>query len=109
MHGEDRLLSYGLWPEVKKLRKGAQPVMAAIAYYSDNKLSLRPGDLLVVDASDRVVKSGATSGALLLELVNAGVEVRSLPGLHAKVLAVGGHAIVATPRRAAKKVPPKKK
>lgn len=94
LRGEDRFLSDGLWPEVRKLCTSEAPVMGAIAYYSEDKLSLKKGDLLVVDASDRTIQSGATCGALLLSLVERGVDVRSEASLHAKVLAVGGYAVV---------------
>ena len=91
---KSRLLSDGLWPELRKLPRAGQPILAAIAYYSRDQLRLRRGDLLVVDASEKTVSSGSTNATLLLSLHRAGVAIHHLPGLHAKVIQIGNYSVV---------------
>ncbi len=89
-----RLLSKRLWSEVSPLAKKAARRRAAIAYCTDNKLGLKKGDVLIVDASDYCIKSGSTSAVLLADLYDGGVKLYSVPGLHAKVVSLGNAAII---------------
>ena len=72
-------------------------VVAAIAYISSNAhllLPLKPGDILVCDASPEAVSRGSTNPAALRTLLNAGVGVWNVPGLHAKVVVLPKRAFV---------------
>ena len=63
-----KLLSAGLWPELSKLAKTARTRRAAIAYATLDHLWLHSGDVLIVDASDNVIRSGGTCAKLLKKL-----------------------------------------
>jgi hypothetical protein len=90
-----QILSLSLWESIRKLANKASPRLAAVAYVSTSELvKFGKGDLLVVDASDAVIKSGATSAAALNFFVRRGAEVVSVAGLHAKVLALGNTAVI---------------
>ena len=72
-----------------------KPVLAAVAYVTDvDGLPLGKGDLLVCDATDATARAGSTSREALRDLIARGVEVLSLPKLHAKVVVAGQRAIV---------------
>jgi hypothetical protein len=65
----------------------------AVAYFGAGAaklLPLRSGSVLVVDASERAVKSGQTSPADLLALIKKGVRIHSIGNLHAKVFVFDG-------------------
>src|SRR6185369_13773316 len=69
----------------------------AVAYFAagaSKLLPLRKGSVLVVDMSERAVKSGQTDPKELIELLNKGVEVHSVENLHAKVFVLGDRAFV---------------
>lgn len=89
-----RVLSDGLWPEIKKLgRKKLK--FAAIAYVtSDRDLKFGRRDVLICDASDAAIQSGQTSAAVLRAAVRRGAAVYSSPGLHAKAMVLGRVAVV---------------
>lgn len=89
-----KLLSSRLWPQLRKLSRAGMPVLAAIGYYSKDQLALKRGDLLIVDACEHNIRSGSTSGPLLLQLFDRGVKLHHLEGLHAKVVVIGRHAVV---------------
>jgi hypothetical protein len=71
---------------------------AAIAYLgADAALLLhrwRKGDLVICDASKSTLQAGSTHPAALEALIERGVRVVSVDGLHAKVVVVGTHAAV---------------
>lgn len=90
----EQVLSDGLWDDLRKRAKKAKKKRAAIAYVTENHLSLGCGDILVVDASDGAIKSRATSAELLTTLDAEGVEIYSLPGLHAKVALLDDVAVI---------------
>lgn len=52
------LQSPKLWSQIAKLR-GNKPVIAAIAYANEDHLSLRAKDVLICDASDSRIATGA--------------------------------------------------
>jgi hypothetical protein len=85
-----------IWLEIGTLRgKNRQ---AAIAYLGDSAPYLlrmfRSGDTLICDASTERIRSGSTSKLALRELYDRGVNLYSLPNLHAKVLCIGNTAVV---------------
>jgi PLD-like domain len=90
----ERVLSDGLWEDLRKRARKAKKKRAAIAYFTENHLSLGRGDLLVVDASDGAIKSQATNAFLLEAMHAAGVSIYSLPGLHAKVALLDNVAVI---------------
>lgn len=90
-----RVVSEGLWTEIKKLTRKKGATAAAIAYVtSDKHVKFGSGDLLVCDASDAAIASAQTSVDVLRAAVRRGAKVFSSPGLHAKVLVAGRIAVV---------------
>lgn len=87
------LQSPKLWSQIAKLR-GNKPVIAAIAYANEDHLSLRSKDVLICDASDSRIATGATTYALLSELAKRKVELWHLEKLHAKVVRLHQHVVV---------------
>lgn len=84
-----------MWPRIQKLAGARVRKHAAIAYVtSDRHLRFGRGDVLVTDASDGAIAAGNTSASVLAAAHQRGARVFSFPGLHAKVLCVGRHAIV---------------
>lgn len=72
-------------------------VVAAVGYVGANghaHLPLKRGDLLICDASEPAVRSGATNPAGLRPFLAAGVEVWTHQGLHAKVIVLPRRAFV---------------
>ena len=89
------LLASDIWPTIKKLTRKARRVQAAIAYFTDvSNLTLRKGDLLIVDASESTIKSGGTDAHLLRRLGREGVRICGQPDLHAKVLVIDQKAVI---------------
>ena len=90
-----RVVSDGLWGEIKKLGSKAGPKFAAIAYVtSDAHVKFKKGDVLICDASDSAIGSGQTSAKTLRAACARGAQVYSSPGLHAKALVLGRVAVV---------------
>jgi hypothetical protein len=82
-----KLLSDGLWPEIRKVSRTAANTAAAISYFTTDKyLKLKGGDLLIVDASDGAIRGGITSAQTLRRLHKSGVRLFHYPNLHAKVV-----------------------
>lgn len=92
------LLSQDAWPALKQAaRASKRPADVAVAYFGKGAaslLKLPKGSRLVVDASERAVSSGQTSPADLLKLLKAGVDVYTVPNLHAKVYVFGRRAFI---------------
>jgi hypothetical protein len=89
------LLSDNLWPQLKRIAAKAAVKMAAVAYLTtDEFIAFHDGDLLIVDATDSAIATGETSAAVLARAVKHGAEVFSCPGLHAKVMVLGGTAVI---------------
>jgi hypothetical protein len=78
------------WKELSPiLEPYSRTVTSAIAYIGSQAaqhLPLNVGSSIVVDASDRMVRSGATDPRVLLAWVKSGVKVYSLANLHAKTI-----------------------
>ena len=81
--------SADVWPAIAKVLAPAGRKLAAVAFLGadapDLLASLRAGDLLVCDASPHALTAGATHPDALDALLTHGVDVRSLPHMHAKV------------------------
>jgi hypothetical protein len=93
-----RFVGRGFWGEVtKRVRSTPGACAVAVAYFSkgaSERLPLKKGSRLVVDASLQQVSSGQTCPHDLLKLVENGVDVFSMPQLHAKVFVIGNTAYV---------------
>ena len=80
------LAGKNVWAKLTPLLEGGENRLAAVAYVTRaDLLPLRRDDRLVVDAEPRTVATGGTDPAAIRDLLDAGVDVRSFPGLHAKV------------------------
>ena len=88
------VLTKDIWEIAKKLALDARTRKVAIAYVTEDRIGLRSGDILVCDASERMVRMGQTDAKLLRTLSKIGVIIHSVPALHAKVMLFGRHAIV---------------
>ena len=81
------LHSEKLWPRLIEISRESQFRRATIAYLSCNEdIQFQHGDLLIVNASDNAIQSGATSAFLLEKLLNDGVELYSNDTLHTKMM-----------------------
>lgn len=93
-----QLFSAEVWGELTRaVRASDEPCDVAVAYFGSGAAELLPlpeGSRLVVDASEAAVSAGQTSPWELLQLVQRGVQVFSMPGLHAKVFVLGSKAYV---------------
>lgn len=87
-----------IWKGITELVVNTKtPSLVAVAYFGiggAKMLPLRKGSKLVVDASSESVKTGRTNPYELIKLYKSGVEIFSLPRLHAKSFVIGGHLIV---------------
>jgi len=73
-------------------RRNKSKSIVAVAYFSEGASKLLPlseGSLLLIDASEKAVKSGQTHPNDLLELYNMGVKIYSKEWLHAKMFVLG--------------------
>ena len=82
----------GPWPAIRRDldRPNRRSVVAVVAYIGKDAstvMPLRTGDVLVCDASDAAIKGRLTSVAALKTFRRRGVQLFSLEGLHAKVVA----------------------
>lgn len=93
-----KLITDNLWPTLTNaVRSISKPCYVAVAYFGQGGSKLLPltaGSRLVVDASERAVKSGQTCPDELLKLQRKGVEIFTVNNLHAKVFVVGRTAFV---------------
>jgi phosphatidylserine/phosphatidylglycerophosphate/cardiolipin synthase-like enzyme len=84
-----------LWREIKKLGRRSKRKLAAVAYVStDASVRFENGDTLIVDASKEAIAAGQTSAGVLNRAFKRGVEVRSLKGLHAKLMLFDSTVII---------------
>lgn len=85
------------WGELTRVSKLKGPRYAAIAFIgadAPDMLGLEKDDVLVCNASQGAVESGATNPYALKEFADRGVQVYNCESLHAKVLAVKNCAAV---------------
>ena len=84
-----RFVDDDLWSVLRtRLARPHNRVLAAVSYVTDLPAGLGVGDLLVVDASHAALRAGVTNPAALRQCLKQELEVRSVPGLHAKVVLV---------------------
>jgi hypothetical protein len=84
-----------IWDDLRRLITEADQCRAAIAYAGRHAPQLVPlgrGDFVIVDGSDEALERGSTHPDALAEWLQAGVQVRSLPDLHAKVILLSSGA-----------------
>lgn len=91
-------LGSDIWSAIRTEAKQYQgKSLVAVAYFGTGaakRLPLRKGSILVVDATDKAVKSGQTNPSELKILQDKGVRIFSSPSLHAKVFVFGEVAFV---------------
>lgn len=84
-----------LWPTLRALARKSATKLAAVSYVTTSKfVAFGRDDVLVVDATDEAIRTRLCDAKVLSRAVGQGAEVYSLPGLHAKVLVLGGTAVV---------------
>src|SRR6266566_1106224 len=92
------LVASGIWGKITKAASAsAASANVAVAYFgarASELLPLKQGSRLVVDFSERAVKSGQTCPADILKLIRAGVDVYNVPNLHAKVFVFRNRAFI---------------
>jgi len=86
----EQLLTDNVWEQIGEFLDPNLRKRAAIAYVSSERyLDFSKGDVLVCDASDQAIGCGETSASVLKRFWEQGVELYSLPNLHAKVVVFG--------------------
>jgi hypothetical protein len=92
------LVTSSPWDRIQSLvKKRPGKCHVAVAYFGSGAsklLPLRAGSVLVIDMSERAVKSGQTKPSEVSKLLRNGVEVHSVENLHAKVFVAGNRALV---------------
>jgi hypothetical protein len=92
------LVTKAPWDRIQSLvKKEPGNCHVAVAYFGSGAsklLPLKAGSVLVVDMSERAVKSGQTKPSEVSKLLRNGVEVHSIENLHAKVFVVGRRVLV---------------
>lgn len=87
------LITKNIWPTLTKAAKLSKTKsMVAVAYFGQkgsSMLPLKKGSILLIDASEKAVKSGQTCPDELLKLYYKGVQIYSLENLHAKLFVIG--------------------
>jgi hypothetical protein len=93
-----RLVTTAPWDRIQSLvEKQPGKCCVAVAYFGSGAsklLPLKAGSVLVIDMSERAVKSGQTKPSEVSKLLRNGVEVHSVENLHAKVFVVGRRGLV---------------
>jgi len=92
------LVTTSPWDRIQTLvNKQPGRCHVAVAYFGSGAsklLPLKAGSVLVIDMSERAVKSGQTKPSEVAKLLKNGVEVHSVENLHAKVFVAGNRALV---------------
>jgi len=87
------LITKNIWSTITKAAKLSKTKsMVAVAYFGQqgsSMLPLKKGSTLLIDASEKAVKSGQTCPEELLKLYYNGVHIYSLENLHAKLFVIG--------------------
>lgn len=81
-----KVLAGGYWQDIAAKARAAAHRRAAVAFVTEDLVGFKKGDVLVVNAALRAIRTGATSAKLLLKLHDIGVLIYNCPNLHAKVL-----------------------
>ena len=74
-----------LWNKIIENSKNTHKKWVAVAYLSSDIIKFKRNDYLIVDASSNAIKAGQTSKSLLTKYYKKGVNLFSLPFLHAKI------------------------
>jgi hypothetical protein len=91
----NRLLTDNIWSQIRSATPKSGHKVAALAYVSTGGYcSFGKGDVLVCDATDRAIKSGETSAAVLKKFYDAGAEIYSCENLHAKTIVCGRTVLI---------------
>lgn len=91
----ERILVKNVWTEASRLIKHSDTKIAAIAYVTKGTpLKFGDGDVLICDASDAAIRSGATDGEIIRKFHKDGAELYSCQNLHAKVLISGALVVI---------------
>lgn len=88
------ILTEDIWSQVNQRLKVNQEKIASIAYVTTTGLDLVEGDVLICDASEGKIKSGATSPKVLNEYFEKGVKIFSHTSLHTKVLWTSNFVVI---------------
>lgn len=92
------LITLNIWQNISDAVKRCRTKsFVAVAYFGQGgskMLPLKKGSKLVVDASEKAVKTGQTSPEELLLLYNKGVNIYSHSNLHAKVFVIGNQLFI---------------
>jgi len=89
--------SNSVWPRITEIVAQANRTYVAISFLGEDapdRLPLRHGDTLLVNAKSSNISSGATNPYAIERFLNLGVKVYSSPSLHAKVIATDTHAVI---------------
>lgn len=93
-----KLLTSSIWPKITSAAKSsAATANVAVAYFGTGgsaMLPLKEGSRLVVDFSERAIKSGQTNPSEIAKLIRRGVDVYNKPNLHAKVFVFRNRAFI---------------
>ena len=92
-----QLITNKVWNHIGKCAKENKNRYVAVAYLATNAskyLHLEFGDVLVVDASESNIRSGATNPFEIDKYILNGVELYSYEKLHAKVFVFGNMALI---------------
>lgn len=97
----NELLGDKVWSDLAPHLTHAATVNAAIGYVSSTAESVfapPDGSRLIVDGSDPALRQGLTAPAILRRWKARGIDIRSVPGLHAKCMVItyagGGRRVV---------------
>ena len=90
-----KLITKNLWSEITRaVMQTKTKSFIAVAYFGQNgskMLPLNKGSVLVVDASEKALKTGQTCPDELLKLYYKGVHIYSQESLHAKLYVIGNN------------------
>ncbi len=91
----EQLIMGAVWERLGTLLPRGGRKYVAIAYVTaPDLLSIGSGDLVVVDASPAAVASGGTDPSALRRWAEAGADVRSRSGVHAKIIVTRSSTVV---------------
>lgn len=92
-----RLLTETSWQTITRTARKATSAKVAVAYFGQEGsrlLPLKAGSVLVIDLSQKAVRSGQTCPQEIIKLLNKGVEVHSCSNLHAKMFVFGRRVMI---------------
>jgi hypothetical protein len=88
-----KIITENIWEEItNEVILNADKSMVAVAFFSTGATKLLPltkGSSLIVNASERIVKSGQTNPNELISLLKKGVKIYNYENLHAKMYLIG--------------------